>query len=139
MNTRFDRSRLSRSENKSRKNTVLFFIIGVIILGFFSISIAGTGSALISPGSYTLPKGATVSNLPEHLDISIPSWKYKLWIRFFAPKPPNLQAGIYQVTKSITLEESFGSVLKQPTSLDQTITILPGWNIYDIDATLSAQ
>lgn len=139
MNTRFDRSRLSRSGKKSGKNTMLFFVIGVIILGFFSISVAGTGSILISPGTYTLPKGATISTLPEDLKLSISPWKYKLWLRFFAPKAPALQAGIYQVTKSVTLEEAFGTVFIHPTSLDQTITILPGWNIYDIDATLSAK
>lgn len=41
--------------------------------------------------------------------------------------------------RKITLSDFLSKNLKAPTYTDSTITILPGWNIYDIDASLSAK
>jgi hypothetical protein len=37
----------------------------------------------------------------------------------------------------VTLGTLFEKILSNPLAKDLTITILPGWNIYDIDAYLS--
>lgn len=39
--------------------------------------------------------------------------------------------------KDITLELLFSQVLRNPTSKDLTITLLPGWNIWDMDSYLA--
>jgi cell division protein YceG involved in septum cleavage len=66
-------------------------------------------------------------------DVEIPEWKYKIWLKYFAPKVENLQAGGYRVDVPMTLENVFTKVLMKPVYTDLTITILPGWNSYDID------
>jgi cell division protein YceG involved in septum cleavage len=48
-----------------------------------------------------------------------------------------LQAGSYKLDADKTLMEVFEKTLTKPTYDDLTITILPGWNIYDIDASLA--
>jgi len=78
----------------------------------------------------------TLSRLPESLDISVPPQRYKLWIKFFAPSV-NLLAGSYKITETHTLERVFQEILQKPAYTDLTITVLPGWNIYDIDSSLS--
>jgi cell division protein YceG involved in septum cleavage len=50
-----------------------------------------------------------------------------------------LQAGTYSIEQDTTIEQLFSQVLRNPISKDITITLLPGWNIWDIDAYLSKQ
>lgn len=38
-----------------------------------------------------------------------------------------------------TLESLFSQVLRNPISKDLTITLLPGWNIWDMDAYLTKE
>ena len=54
-------------------------------------------------------------------------------MKFFAPEVANLQVGEYRLNEPITLTRFFTESLNKPVHTDQTITILPGWNIYDID------
>lgn len=75
--------------------------------------------------------------LNEKFDFSITSWRYSLWIKWFAPEVKNLQVGQYKVSSPITLREFFSTTLTKPVHTDETITILPGWNIYDIDSYLA--
>lgn len=63
---------------------------------------------------------------------------YKIYTRFFV-KNLTLQAGTYSIEKDTTLESLFSQVLKNPSSKDITITLLPGWNIWDMDAYLAKQ
>jgi UPF0755 protein len=75
-------------------------------------------------------------SLPDAFSLNISDTKYKLWTKFFAPGV-KLQAGTYKVTDDTTIDGLFRDILTKPTYDDLTITILPGWNIYDIDAALS--
>lgn len=75
--------------------------------------------------------------MPSKLDIDIGATRYKLWLKFFADSLPKLQAGTYTVADGTTLEETLKDVLTKPVHTDITITILPGWNMYDIDSYLS--
>lgn len=54
-------------------------------------------------------------------------------MKYFAPKIENLQAGGYKVDSTLELSEVFRTILVKPVFTDLTITILPGWNSYDID------
>ena len=126
-----------RIDNRRQNNSkwILYGIIGVIFLSLLFVyqSIASIGSTLVSSGTYTLDKWTTVSTLDTSLDLDIPEWKYKLWVKYFAPEIKNLQAGGYTVEKTMELREVFTKVLVKPVYTDLTITILPGWNSYDID------
>lgn len=79
----------------------------------------------------------TLNEVPKTLNLNIASWRYKLWVKYISPSVPKLQAGTYEVDKTTTLSEVFSSVLTKPVVTDLTITILPGWNIYDIDDALA--
>ena len=62
--------------------------------------------------------------------------EYKLYLKFFS-KETKLQAWTYKISEDTTLEKLLENELKKPAYNDITITILPGWNIYDIDSALS--
>lgn len=51
----------------------------------------------------------------------------------------SLQAGTYSMNEDMSLRSLFSEVLKHPVSKDLTITLLPGWNIWDMDAYLAKQ
>lgn len=63
---------------------------------------------------------------------------FKIYTKFFV-KNFTLQAGSYFIEKNTTLEELFAQVLRNLTTKDLTITLLPGWNIWDMDAYLTKQ
>lgn len=89
--------------------------------------------------TYHVSRGDTLGVLDEKFDLGIASWRYNLWIKWFAPKVPNLQIGEYKVSNPVNLTEFFTTTLNKPIHTDETITILPGWNVYDIDAYLSGK
>jgi len=76
--------------------------------------------------------------LPDTLKISPNMFSYKLWLKFFAADFV-LLSGNYHIPADATLASVVRSTLTKPTAEEKTITILPGWNIYDIDAYLSEQ
>lgn len=126
-----------RRASSSSSWKILFFLL---VVGFFSLYayIGATGNLQIGAKTYDIAKGMTVSELNDDLNLGVSSWRYKLWIRFFANKP-TLQAGQYVVSSGTTLSDFFMKNLKHPTYTDVTITIIPGWNIYDIDAYLASK
>ena len=87
--------RSSREDIRKEQHRSLFvwsILICFFILIFLYRSISSIGSMIVVSGDYTLDKGVSVSTLPQSLDLDISNWKYKLWIRYFAPKIENLQA-----------------------------------------------
>ncbi len=100
-------------------------------------SVKNIGETTIPAGKYTISKGIALSDIPNVFHASPNTWQYKLWLKYFAPKLPNIQAGTYEVERTTSLSEVFSTVLTKPVQTDLTITILPWWNIYDIDAYLS--
>lgn len=75
-------------------------------------------------------------SVPDAFSIKVNPFTYKLYIRFFAPEI-KLQAWTYKINEETTLEKIFSTTLQKPIYNDLTITILPGWNMYDIDNYLS--
>lgn len=128
---------VSSRRDMNRHKRPRFFVWCIIVFFFFSIflyqSIASVGSILVWSWSYTLDKWATIYTLPETLNITLSPWRYKLWVKYFAPKIVNLQAWGYRIEKESTLMSVFSTILAKPLFTDLTITILPGWNSYDID------
>lgn len=100
--------------------------------------------------AYTLPKtpvmkqdfivnrGETVASLPKKLSIAVNPTLFKFYTRFFVGNF-NLQAGTYSIDKDTTLDGLFAEALRNPTSKDIAITLLPGWNIWDMDAYLTKE
>ncbi len=109
----------------------------LLFFGIFSyFSVLGVGDTLVEPGTYSLEKWATYASIPKAFSLDVNETTYKLYLRFFAPKV-NLQAGTYKVEDESTIENLFKNTLVKPLYNDLTITILPGWNLYDIDTYLS--
>ena len=107
--------------------------IAFIVFLFFGLNISSVGNIVTPAGNYTLDRWVTLSNLPESLELSVADWRYKLWLKYLAPEIKNLQAGGYKLESDMTLREVFATTLQKPVYTDLTITILPGWNSYDID------
>lgn len=105
------------------------------MIGVF-FSIRSVGSLEIVPKRYIIDKWVSPIQLNTRLAWWIADWRYKLWIRYFAPDDIELRVGEYLPERGTTVEGFFTKTLKKPEHSDITITILPGWNMYDIDAYL---
>lgn len=75
--------------------------------------------------------------MSDKLGFGIASWRYRLWIRFFAPTAIAINAGTYKATTATTISGFLMTTMRTPLYVDQTITILPGWSSYDIDTYLA--
>ena len=102
-----------------------------------SYLVFSVGNTTIPAWKYTIEKWYTVWMLDAKLGFWVASWRYSLWLKFFAPKLIVVNAGTYKTTEPISIQEFLTKTIKKPIYVDQTITILPGWNIYDIDNYLS--
>jgi cell division protein YceG involved in septum cleavage len=71
----------------------------------------------------------------------IAKYRYKIWLKspFGPPKNFQLQAGTYTVAKDTFLGDIFITTLTRPDSQDRSITLLPGWNIWDIEMYLQQE
>lgn len=110
-----------------------FAIVAVLVVGYLYESIP---DATVQPQDFIISRGDTVATLPKKLHIDVNSFFYRLYVKFHYSSVI-LQAGTYQINKVTTLDDLFKTTLKNPTSKDLSVTILPGWNIFDIDAYLS--
>lgn len=87
---------------------------------------------------FIVNRGDTVANLPRKLSIEANPLFFKIYTKFFV-RDFMLQAGTYSMEKDATLETLFSQVLRNPVSKDISIILLPGWNIWDMDAYLAKQ
>lgn len=74
----------------------------------------------------------TPSSLPHDLKWDISVMRYRLWLKFFSPEII-LKTGKYNA-QGMTIKEFLTDWTKNPLHSDNTITVLPWWNIYDMDA-----
>lgn len=76
--------------------------------------------------------GTTFANVAKD---TCPDWTYKLYLR---SNPPDfqLQKWTYDIKAGTTFRTLIPQ-LKTPVNTDIKVTLLEGWNIYDIDATLT--
>ena len=129
-------NRWDPSSSHSRLPLIIFTALAIVVLTLF-LWIRSVGSIEVPAGTYTLDKWVTLSEIPRSLRLDIGAMRYKLWLRFFAPDIPALQAWGYKVILSTPLTKVLTETLTKPIYTDITITILPGWNMYDIDTYLS--
>ncbi|MCH2188911.1 endolytic transglycosylase MltG [Candidatus Gracilibacteria bacterium] len=119
----------------------IFTIIIIIIIfsvGIFSWKYDSFQSKIITQKDtiVIIEKGETFYNISEKIPhISETFLKY-----YLKNNPPHyeLQAGRYKVPNGSTIEDIIIS-LEQPIYIQSKITLLEGWNIYDIDEYLSVQ
>ncbi|MBC7504016.1 endolytic transglycosylase MltG [Candidatus Gracilibacteria bacterium] len=105
----------------------------------FTYLVWSVGLTLVPAGKYIIDRGYTISTLNSNLGFGISPWRYRLWIRFFAPSSIVINAGTYETLAAITVTEFVTKTIKTPLYIDQTITILPGWSSYDIDTYLASK
>jgi len=105
-------------------------------MGFAYFEVKNVWNQIVTKWKYIIQKGDNASNLPSRLWLESKWVFYKLWLKLFAPNI-NLQAWTYTISNDTILNNVFLNNLKKPDSLDQEITILPWWNIFDIDKYIS--
>jgi cell division protein YceG involved in septum cleavage len=113
-----------------------FVIIAMLVI--ISVFAYRVSVALIMKQDFIVSHGDTISSLREKLDMDIGFFPYKAYIRL-KQNDFILQAGTYHMKGAQSLDEFFATTLTHPISKDITITILPGWNIFDIDVYLTKQ
>lgn len=116
-----------------------FFAVAVAIamaIGFFSYrSIANYGDTVLPKTNFSIMKGDSVNSVPKKLKLD--DWRVKWYVKYFAPSVESLQVGTYVVPEGTKLSDVFAEVLRKPDTKDLTVTFLPGWTVFDIDAYLS--
>lgn len=130
-----NRRRGTKKWGRWTKIFALFLSILFLFL-FLYFSILGVGDTLIKSWTYSLEKGATIIGIPDAFWAKVSPFTYKLYVRFFAPEI-KLQAWTYKIDEDTTLSRVLSTTLQKPVYNDLTITILPWWNMYDIDNYLS--
>ena len=111
--------------------------IAVILAAIFLFwQIHSVGSIVLKGQQVTIEQGQTASSLPTTLGISPNSMFYKMYLKLYAPDF-SLQVGSYTIPENTTLAQALQTYLTKPQAKEVSITILPGWNIYDIDAYLA--
>ena len=129
--------RTTRRNKESR--SLRFFVLAIVgIFIVLSYLVWSVGSVAIPAGKYSIEKWYTASILSDKLGFGIASWRYRLWVRFFAPTV-SINAGTYETTKPTTIADFLSKTMKSPLYIDQTITILPWWSSYDIDTYLATK
>lgn len=122
---------------KQDSRSLRFFVL--VIIGIFivlSYLVWSVGSVSIPADKYNIEKWYTASMLSDKLGFGIASWRYRLWIRFFAPNI-SINAGTYETSTPTTIADFLTKTMRSPLYVDQVITILPGWSSYDIDSYLA--
>jgi UPF0755 protein len=131
----------------SRINTInnssfgIHFFVGLIVIIWFIFLylVWSAWSISIKKGKYTIERWYTASVLSDKLGFDVASWRYRLWVRYFAPTAIIISAGTYETSSSVTISDFLTKTIKTPLYIDQTITILPGWSSYDIDNYLASK
>lgn len=68
--------------------------------------------------------------------MDIASWRFKAYMKFYQANF-KLQSGTYEITKETPFLQALQESLAKPSTKDLTITLLPGWNIVDVDGYLA--
>lgn len=133
---RIESRRQNNTSNESKKFPIIGLLAGIFVMfiGFY-LFVSGTGNVSIPAGDFTVASGETVATLNNSQKFGISDWRYRLYVKFFAPEV-TIKAGDYCTTEAMTLENFLKNGLKQTIVKDNeiSITLLPGWNIWDFDA-----
>ncbi len=108
----------------------------LIIILYIFISYLNIWKTIIEKQEFIIKKWDTLYSLQKKLNFNVNLNLYKLWIKLNHSNF-NLQEWSYRINDNIELNTIFKEVLNKPLFQDFQITILPWWNIFDIDAYLS--
>ncbi len=115
----------------------LILIISIILAAtFFYFSILWVWSATIKKWKYIVEKWATVASLPKAFNLQISPTYLKLYLRLSWTKS-DIKAWSFTINDDMTFQEFLIKKASKPDWLDREITILPWWNIFDIDEMLA--
>lgn len=111
----------------------IIILLGLLFVGYGYYSISST---TVRMQDFSVQKGDTIASLRTKLVIDINPLLYKIAMKLYA-NDVVLQSGEYRVTHDVSLREFLSNTIRKPESKDITIKILPGWNMFDIDAYLT--
>lgn len=118
------------------KKIVVAITLFIALFAFYEIN--SIWNTVVNKWKYIIQKWDTINLIPKRFDLNINPTLYKIWLKFSGVSV-SLKAWTYSINNNISLSLLLEKSLKTPDSLDQEITILPGWNIYDIDDYLSTK
>lgn len=129
-------------QSKNQFSYLLRFILLVAVFFFIGlyISVVRVGSIVLDTTRIEIAPGATLSTLIDKKPFQnkVSPWRYRYYLRFIADTPEIVKSWIYSVDKNITISEFITKTLVSSKPIEAAnITILPGWNIYDVDAYLT--
>lgn len=135
----YRRTRIARNENPRNSGAFRFFptllTVAAITAAWGYWYVSSFGNTPIAKTSFFITKGETAASVPKKLKLEN-GWRARLYVKYFAPEVP-IQVGTYKVAEPTDLEGVFSNVLTHPDSNEITITFLPGWTVFDIDAYLA--
>lgn len=138
LETHHPRAFLKKKKSHYFLRFFLFFSF-LFSLGFY-ISIVQVGSIVLDTNRIEIPPWETLSTLIDNKPFKdkVAPWRYRYYLRFIADVPSVVKSWIYPVDKTATISEFITKTLSASKPIEAAnITILPGWNIYDIDAYLT--
>lgn len=114
----------------------ILLILVVAILGYSYFTVSSIWGTEIKPWKYVVEKGNTLNDIPKIFSLNINKNFYKIWLKT-SPSLTTLKAWTFSIEKSMTLSDFLSTKASSPDTLDREVTILPWWNIFDIDEMLS--
>jgi UPF0755 protein len=119
---------------------ILSFALAVTAAGLaLRLYVVSVGDMAVPAHELAISTGDTLYALPGKLDLSDPpaAWRWKAFVRLEYPDYA-LSAGTYALRTDLTIRSLLDTVLSAPSaSTDTALTVLPGWNVYDIDAAFA--
>lgn len=117
------------------KKLILLILIICLAIGawFVHSEIFGAEAQYADKVTFEIKKGETVSQLADRLEekhVIRSAWFFKKYLSF-RKLDKEIREGSFEVEAPITLARVINS-LASPTQSEETITILPGWDLRDI-------
>lgn len=116
----------------------LFIFVVLLIIWSQYYSYSNIWWISLTKENFEIVAWDTAATLPSKAGFSINSLLYKFWLKSNFPDY-NLMQWKYVVPKWSTVNDLFNTILKKAKNDDISITILPWWNIYDIDDALASK
>ncbi len=123
-----------KKKTSNIKKIFIFLIFFLLIFWIFKYQ--NIWNTEISKQDFTINKWDTISLIPKKFNLDVNNLLYKIWIKMNY-SDFKLQAWSFTIEKPTNLNDLFSEILTRPNSKDLKITILPGWNIFDIDDYLT--
>lgn len=108
------------------------FLAILVASAYAYFTVSNYGDTLLPKSGFSISKGESLASLPKKLKLD--DWRAKWYVKYFAPPVEKLQIGTYAVPEGAKFSEVFSKVLKKPDTKDLTVTVLPGWTAFDVDA-----